>query len=245
MRRRCKLRTAAWRRGDRGSPQGSAISPLLANIFLHYALDLWLAREYPAVPFERYADDVILHCKSEQQARVVLDAITRRLAQVGLELNPDKTRIVYCKDAKRTGSHEHERFDFLGYTFRPRLARSRSGGFFVSFCPAVADDAAKAIGRTIKRWRLHLWSGLTLADLAQAINPIVRGWINYYGRFYRSRLLSLLSERIEAYLVRWAMKKYKRLRGHPQRARRLLASVQRREPALFAHWQTGAQPTAG
>src|SRR6266542_1212492 len=228
---------------DRGSPQGSAISPLLANIFLHYALDLWAAREYPAVPFERYADDVILHCKSKQQARVVLDTIARRLAQVGLELNPDKTRIVYCKDQNRTGSHEHERFNFLGYTFRPRMARSRSGGFFVSFCPAVADDAVKEIGRTIKRWRLHLRSGLTLSDLARAINPIVRGWINYYGRFYRSKLISLL-RRIDDYLVRWAMKKYKRLRGHPPRARRMLASVQRREPALLAHWQA-ARPTAG
>src|SRR5438876_5159049 len=228
---------------DRGSPQGSSISPLLANIFLHYALDLWLAREYPAVPFERYADDVILHCKSKQQARVVLDAIARRLAQVGLELNADKTRIVYCKDANRSGSHEHERFDFLGYTFRPRMARSRSGSFFVSFCPAVADDAVKEIGHTIKRWRLHLRNGLTLTDLARAVNPVVRGWINYYGRFYRSRLISLL-RRIDDYLVRWAMKKYKRLRGHPPRARRMLASVHQREPALFAHWQAGTRPTA-
>ncbi|MCA1703586.1 MAG: group II intron reverse transcriptase/maturase [Actinobacteria bacterium] len=229
---------------DRGSPQGSAISPVLANIFLHYALDLWLGREFPAVPFERYADDVILHCKTKAQAQLVRDAIIERLAQVGLELNLDKTRIVYCKDSNRDGSHEHEQFTFLGYTFRPRRARNRSGELFVSFCPAVADDAAKEIGRTIKRWRLHLWSGQTLADLAEAINPIVRGLINYYGRFYRSRLISLL-RRIDEYLVRWAMRKYKRLRGRPHRARRFLATVARRDPALFAHWQAGAQPTAG
>ena len=161
---------------DRGSPQGSAISPVLANIFLHYALDLWLGREFPEVPFERYADDEILHCKTKQQAQIVLDAIIERLAQVGLELNLDKTRVVYCKDSNRTGSHEHEQFDFLGYTFRPRLARSGAGEKFVSFIPAVSDEAAKAIRRRVKRWRLHLWSGLTLADLAQAINSTVRGW---------------------------------------------------------------------
>ena len=229
---------------DRGSPQGSAISPLLANIFLHYALDLWLTRELPEVPFERYADDAILHCKSKQQAQVVLDAITKRLAQVGLELNLDKTRVVYCKDSNRKGSHEHERLTFLGYTFRPRLARSRSGEFFVSFCPAVADDAVKEIGRTIKRWRLHSWSRYTLADLAQAINPIVRGWINYYGRFYRSKLIALL-RRIDEYLVRWATKKYKRLRRSRPRGRQFLASVQRREPTLFAHWQARAPSPAG
>jgi hypothetical protein len=174
----------------------------------------------------------------------VLDAIIKRLAQVGLELNLDKTRLVYCKDSNRKGSHEHERFTFLGYTFRPRLATSRSGEFFVSFCPAVADDAVKEIGRTIKGWRLHLWSRYTLADLAQAINPTVRGWINYYGRFYRSKLISLL-RRIDEYLVRWATKKYKRLRRSQPRARQLLASVQRREPALFAHWQARAPSPVG
>ncbi len=220
---------------DRGSPQGSAISPLLANIFLHYALDLWLTREFPAVAFERYADDVILHCKSKPQTLVVLDAIVKRLAQVGLELNPDKTRIVYCKDSNRKGSHEHERFDFLSYTFRPRLTKSRSDAFFVSFSPAVSDDASKAIRQTIKRWRLHLWSGRNLSHLAEAINPIVRGWINYYGRFHRPELIRTLNH-IDEYLVRWATQKYKRLRSRPGHARTLLASVKRREPKLFAHW---------
>jgi RNA-directed DNA polymerase len=229
---------------DCGSPQGSAISPVLANLFLHYALDMWLVREFPDVPFERYADDAILHCRSKQEAQIVLDAIVKRLAAVGLELNLDKTRIVYCKDSNRTGSHEHEQFTFLGYTFRPRLARSRAGVKFVSFLPAVSEDAAKAIRRRVKRWRLHLWSGQTLAELAQEINPTVRGWINYYGRFYRTKLIGTL-KRINAYLMRWAMRKYKRMRARPGRANRFLAAIAKREPALFAHWGWGAQPTAG
>jgi RNA-directed DNA polymerase len=229
---------------DRGSPQGSAISPLLANIFLHYALDLWLVREFPAVQFERYADDVILHCTSKPQAQWVLDAIIERLAQVGLELNLDKTRIVYCKDSNRRGSHEHERFDFLGYTFRPRLARNRAGEGFVSFCPAVADAAAKMMRRRIKRWRMHMWVGETLADLARSTNRIVQGWINYYGRFYPSRLLQHLRF-INKYIVRWARRKHKRLRTAPRKARRFIADVARREPNLFAHWQAGALPDAG
>ncbi len=239
-----QLQDGTLKARDRGSPQGSAISPVLANIFLHYALDMWLGREFPAVPFERYADDVILHFNSKAQAQVVLDAIVERLAQVGLELNLDKTRIVYCKDSNRTGSHEHEQFTFVGYTFRPRRARNRSGALFVSFAPAVSDVAAKAIGRRIKRWRLHLRSGQTLADLAEAINRIVWGWINFYGRFYRSELISLLRV-IDEYLVRWAMRKYKRLRGRPTRAWSFLASVARREPGLFAHWKAGARPQAG
>jgi group II intron reverse transcriptase/maturase len=239
-----QLEDGTLKQRDRGSPQGSAISPVLANIFLHYALDIWLGREFPAVPFERYADDVILHCKTKAQATILRDAIIARLAAVGLELNLDKTRIVYCKDANRKGSHEHEQFTFLSYTFRPRLARSRAGVRFVSFLPAVSDDAAKDVRRKIKRWRLHLWSGRNLADLAQEINSTVRGWIDYYGRYYRTELIQTL-KLINDYLVRWAMRKYKRLRRHPTRATRFLAAVAKREPRLFAHWAWGVQPRAG
>jgi RNA-directed DNA polymerase len=226
---------------DRGTPQGSAISPLLANLFLHYAFDLWMARVFPDVPFERYADDAVAHCATKAQAEMVRVAVAERMAEVGLELNLDKTRIVYCKDADRRGSHEHERFDFLGYTFRPRLSRSKFGKHFVNFSPAVSDDAKKAIGREIRSWRINCRSDKTLTDLARMFNPIVQGWINYYGRFYKSMLYPVL-RRINEYLIRWAMRKYKRLRGHLTRAVEWLAGVARREPNLFAHWRFGVRP---
>lgn len=221
---------------DRGTPQGSAISPLLANLYLHYAFDAWMGREFPHISFERYADDVVVHARSERQARFVLGAIAKRLASCHLALNQEKTRIVYCKDSSRTGSHEHERFDFLGYTFRHRRARNRRGELFRSFTPAVSDEAAKQIRRTIRRWRIHLWSGTPLAEIAREINMIVRGWINYYGRFHPSQLTRSL-QRIDEYLMRWAMRKFKRLKGRPMQAWKFLAGVSSREPGLFAHWR--------
>ncbi|MGH8991548.1 MAG: group II intron reverse transcriptase/maturase [Acidimicrobiia bacterium] len=228
---------------DRGTPQGSAISPLLANLFLHYAFDVWMAKQFPAVQFERYADDAVVHCESKAGAEEVLAAVNERMAQVGLELHPGKTRIVYCKDSHRPGSHEHERFDFLGYTFRPRLATGKRGTF-VSFSPAISDDAAKAVGQEIRRWRLHLRSASSLADLAREVNPIVRGWLVYYGRFYRSRLARAL-RRIDEYLARWAMRKYKKLRTCSRKASIWLTDVRRRAPRLFAHWAVTAQRSAG
>jgi len=221
---------------DRGSPQGSAISPLLANLFLHYAFDAWMARTYPRIRFERYCDDVVVHCTNERQARDLRAAIAQRLAACGLELNEAKTRIVYCKDDDRRGSAEHERFDFLGYTFRPRRSKNRYGKYFINFTPAVSDDAGKAMRREIRRWRLNVRSDKTLGDLARMFNSIVQGWINYYGRFYQSGLYPTLRH-INDYLVRWARRKYKRLSRHARRARQFLASVARREPGLFAHWR--------
>ena len=226
---------------DRGTPQGSAVSPVLANLYLHYAFDMWLAREHPGVAFERYCDDAVIHCTSQAQAVRIRDALAARLAEVGLELHPAKTRVVYCKDADRRGDHEVTSFTFLGYTFRPRLARNRWGKHFVSFLPAVSKDAVKAMSREIRSWHIARRSDKSLTDLAQMFNSIVQGWINYYGRFYKSMLYPLL-RRINEHLVRWACRKYKRLRRREKRARELLARAARRYPALFAHWRFGLKP---
>jgi RNA-directed DNA polymerase len=219
---------------ERGTPQGSPISPLLANLFMHYAFDRWMARTFPGCPFERYADDIVAHCDTEEQARALRVSIAARLGALGLELHPVKTRVVYCKDTHRQGESEHTSFDFLGYTFRGRLARGRRG-FFVSFSPAMSATAKKAKGLEIRAWHLNRRSGTDLSGLAEDINPQVRGWINYYGLFYRSELYPV-ARRIDEHLVRWAMQKFKRLRGKRSRAWDWLDAVRLRQPRLFAHW---------
>ncbi|MGW2375904.1 group II intron maturase-specific domain-containing protein [Kitasatospora sp. NPDC001683] len=241
------LRPESWSRLAGGSPvrvdtgvSGTSMRTL-ANLYLHYAFDMWLAREFPQVTFERYCDDAVIHCGSERLARRVRDALAQRLAQVGLELHPDKTRIVYCKDADRRGSYEHTSFTFLGYTFRPRLAKNRFGKHFVNFLPAVSKEAIKAMGKEIRSWRVACRSDKSLMDLARMFNSIVQGWINYYGRFYKSMLYPLL-RRINDLLVRWACRKYKRLHRREKRARELLAGAARRYPNLFAHWRFGLKP---
>jgi RNA-directed DNA polymerase len=219
----------------RGTPQGSPVSPVLANLFMHYAFDSWLAREFPAVEFERYADDAVVHCVTERQAGQVLAALGNRMEEVGLRLHPGKTRIVYCQDKWRRGSYEHTSFDFLGFTFRQRTAKDRNGQMFMRFLPAISKDAKEKISREIRSWRVHRQIGLTFAGLARRVNPVVAGWMRYYGRFYRSALYPLLA-RINAYLVQWIRKKYKRLAGL-KKALRCLAGAAARCPRLFAHWQ--------
>ena len=220
---------------NQGTPQGAVISPLLANLFLHYAFDCWMTEHYPGIPFERYADDIICHCVSGAKARSLIEALHARLTQCGLELNPQKTRIVYCKDANRRGSHLERRFDFLGYTFRPRSSMNRQGKLFVSFAPAVSDKAAKAMRQRMRRWRLHRRSDLALEDIAQWVQPALLGWVRYYGRFHPSALRAALRT-LDPFLVRWAKRKYKRLRGHHMQAWDWLHRVQARQPSLFAHW---------
>jgi RNA-directed DNA polymerase len=219
----------------RGTPQGSPVSPVLANLFMHYAFDSWLAREFPAVEFERYADDAVVHCVTERQAGQVLAALGNRMEEVGLRLHPGKTRIVYCQDKWRRGSYEHTSFDFLGFTFRQRTAKDRNGQMFMRFLPAISKDAKEKISREIRSWRVHRQIGLTFAGLARRVNPVVAGWMRYYGRFCRSALYPLLA-RINAYLVQWIRKKYKRLAGL-KKALRCLAGAAARCPRLLAHWQ--------
>ncbi|MGH3233692.1 MAG: group II intron reverse transcriptase/maturase [Streptosporangiaceae bacterium] len=223
---------------DRGTPQGSAVSPVLANLFMHYALDMWLAREYPGVESERYADGAVVHCVTRYQAEKVLAAIGERMAQAGLRLHPAKTRIVYCKDANRRGSHEHTSFTFSGFTFRARPARARDGTLFASFQPAISKDALNKISGEVRRWRLHRWIGLTMGQIAREINPVVRGWMQYYGAFYRSALYPVL-QRINACLMRWLRDKHKRLRPM-KKAKAAWQRVISQYPLLFAHWAWAA-----
>ena len=228
---------------DRGTPQGGVVSPLLANLFLHYAFDMWMARNYPGIPFERYADDVVCHCRSKGEAERLREALERRFTQCGLTMHPEKTKMVYCKDEDRGGEHPTTTFDFLGYTFRPRPSRNRWGKFFVNFSPAISNKAAKAIRREIWSWKLPLRSDQTLEDLARMINAKVRGWIHYYGAFYKSALYGPLRQ-IDRKLKRWAMRKRKRLRGHPRRASKWIRGYRQRNPHLFAHWQFLPRPAA-
>jgi RNA-directed DNA polymerase len=230
-----------------GSPQGSAISPLLANLYLHYAFDAWMQRHEPTVRFERYCDDIVVHCASREQAEGLLARISERLAACTLRVNREKTRIVYCRDDRRRGGggQPPTQFDFLGYTFRARPTKDRrTGTSFLGFNPAISDAAKTRLGQEIRQWRLHRRSDLGLTDLAQRINPVVRGWITYYGRYFPSVVRPIL-KRIDEYLVRWAQRTYKRLQRHRWRAWRFLATVATREPTLFAHWAAGMRPRAG
>jgi RNA-directed DNA polymerase len=230
----------------KGTPQGGVISPLLANLFLHYAFDRWMQRTYPHLPFERYADDAIVHCRTEAEAQEVRAAIAARLQACQLELHPEKTKIVYCKDDDRRGTYLHEKFDFLGYTFRPRRSKNRWGKYFVNFSPAVADKAGKAMRAEIRHWKLHLRSDKSIEDLSRMFNPKIRGWLQYYGRYYRSALYPIMRQ-LDRSLARWAYRKYKKLRGHKRRAAHWIARISRRDPGLFAHWQMGVRrgSTAG
>ncbi len=220
---------------ERGTPQGGVISPLLANLFLHYVFDMWMARHHGDIPFERYADDVICHCRSRAQAMSLREALEKRFADCGLELHPEKTKIVYCKDDDRPGGDPNQSFDFLGYTFRPRLVKWPDGTIRVGFTPAIANKALKAIRQTVRRWAFHRHTEWSVEGLAEEINPSLRGWIAYYGRFNRSALFPIYTH-VDNRLAWWAYCKLKSLKRSRARAYDWLKRLKRRQPDLFAHW---------
>lgn len=222
-----------------GTPQGGVISPLLANLYMHYAFDAWMQRTYPGIPWCRYADDGLIHCATETEAQAMKAALAARLAECGLELHPEKTKIVYCKDGSRKGRYPNTQFEFLGYTFRPRVVKNRKrNSLFVSFTPAVSATALKAMRQTTRKWNFRNRSDLSLLDISRMYNPILRGWLQYYGRFCPSALYPMLRH-FNKTLVAWAMRKYRRLKGHKTRASLFIEGIVKRQPWLFIHWQRG------
>jgi len=226
-----------------GTPQGGVISPVLANLFLHYVFDKWMELNYPNNPWARYADDGIAHCRTLEEAESLLERLKIRFEECKLQLHPDKTKIVYCKDDDRKENHEEIKFDFLGFTFRPRRSKNKFGKHFINFTPAVSNKAMKAMRKEIHDWRMHLKPDKELIDLSNMFNPIIRGWINYYGRFYKSGLYPVMRHMNKA-LAHWASRKYKKLERHRTRAENWLGKIARRELKLFFHWQMGILPTA-
>ncbi len=223
----------------RGTPQGGVISPLLANLFMHYAFDVWMDRTHASNPWCRYADDGLIHCLSEDQALALKASLQCRLAECELEMHPNKTQIVYCKDDRRRETHPTTEFDFLGYTFRRRVVRvSNPTRYFVSFNPAVSKTSSKAMRAHIRRSGIRNLSNASLRDIAIRFNSTLRGWLNYYGRYRRSELYPVIRH-FNLTLVAWAMRKYKRFRSRKTRASRWLIKISKRDPNLFAHWQMG------
>lgn len=224
-----------------GVAQGSVIGPILANLYLHYTLDLWVKRKFSHVSFERYSDDCLYHFHTQEEAEFMQEQIRGRLAECGLTLNEEKTRIVYCKDDNRKGSHENEKFDFLGYTFRTRLSRNRYGRFFLNFSPAISNKSKTRVGREIRSWKLHQRTDKTLEELAKMFNARLRGFIMYYGKFCKSEMNPIFY-RLNYRLGHWVSRKFKRFRRHKQRALLFLGRICSQNPSLFAHWSFGVRP---
>ncbi len=224
---------------DKGTPQGGVISPILANLFLHYVFDKWVQQHYPNIPWCRYADDGLVHCRSEAEAKQMLTVLEQRFNACGLELHPLKTKIIYCKDGSRKGRYENTAFDFLGYTFRPRLCKNRKrNSLFVSFTPAVSKVAMKSMRLKIRKMRVRMRTEMSIEQLAKWLNPIISGWIAYYGRYCRSALYGMCRH-VNKALVRWVRRKFKSLRWHKTRASQFLERVAEQCPNLFAHWRAG------
>jgi RNA-directed DNA polymerase len=221
-----------------GTPQGGVISPVLANLFMHYAFDIWMTRNYPNSPFERYADDGIIHCKTEKESQEVLENLNRRMTECKLELHPQKTKVVYCKDRDRTKDYENTEFEFLGYAFHKRFIKDKLGRLQFNFLPAVSPKSAKTFRAKVKDMNIRSRSGSKLEMLAEDLAPIIQGWLNYFGKYGGSEVKSSMHY-VNQRLVCWAMSKYKRFRGHQGRAIEWLEALSKREPNMFPHWARG------
>lgn len=227
-----------------GVPQGAPVSPVLSNLFMHYAFVKWMQRAYPNLPFAVYADDAVIHCGSEQEAKEVKAQLVQRLEACHLRLHPEKTKIAYCKDADRRNEYANTSFDFLGYTFRPRRSKNRYGKFFINFTPAISSKASKKIRKQAKHWEFPCRVDKDITDLSRMFNPVIRGWIGYYTKFYKSAMYPVLRY-LNRLLARWVTQKYKKFRGHRRRARHWLGRLARNRPYLFAHWKLGVLPEVG
>ena len=220
---------------QRGTPQGGVVSPILMNLFMHYTFDAWMKRTHPSCPFARYADDAVVHCRSQKQAEEVMQSIALRLAECGLAMHPDKSKVVYCKDDKRTAPYPHVHFTFLGFTFRPRRAITRHNRRFTGFLPGVSADALKRMRKEVRGWRIHRRTATTLAELAKQYNPVLRGWWNYYGEFYPSAMHSFAMY-LDGKLMQWARRKYKTLERREQASVQWLIKMKNIFPRLFFYW---------
>lgn len=230
------------RQREKGSPQGSCVSPILANLFLHYAFDRWMENEFPHILFERYADDILVHCKTEKQACFLLKKIAERLNACKLEINPEKTTVVYCQDSNRKVKTDGSvSFTFLGYDFKPRECKSKDGKIFYSFSPAISRQAKKKIGTSLREMKLHIKTRTTLQDIAMMINPKLRGWINYYGKHRKSEMRYLFFN-LNLRLLKWIKRKYKNYRYSKMKALNWLRAQLKAEPTMFVHWQHGFLP---
>ena len=224
---------------NKGTPQGGVISPLLSNLFLHYVFDVWLTRNQPNVPWSRYADDGVLHCRSSKQAKFILNQIEQRFAACGLEINRSKSGIVCCANTKQNWAGDRRSFDYLGYTFRVRRSmNSKTGRVSGNFLPGVSRDSLNAMRSKVRKLKIHRWTNCSIEEISKKINPMIQGWINYYAKFTRTAFYPICMQ-INMKLVKWSRNKYKTLKNHKVKAIKFLEKIYANNQDLFAHWKSG------
>lgn len=221
-----------------GTPQGGVISPLLSNLFLHYALDKWMDKTHPGIKFVRYADDVIVHCTSKMEAERILESIKSRLKSCQLELHEKKTKVVFCKRGKRRSKHKVVSFSFLGYGFQPRTSVTKSGRMFLGYDCAISKESQAKIAKELKSSNFQRWTARSIEEIAEYFNSKLRGWLNYFGKF-RRRKLNRIFKLFNARLTNWVRNRYKRLNKSYIKACKWLRGYKLVNPELFVHWKYG------